>query len=358
MSAPPRVPFGWYLALRTDTVGTERPVPFAMGPHEYVAFRDREGAIQVLDAHCPHLGAHLGHGGHVVEGRLRCPFHRLEFDGQGTCVAAREYYDPERVRHVRAQRHAFVERFGLLFVWHGPNPTEPDWPFALDALDWSGWTPAITNEGRFVANANPLWVPENLIDTPHLTTLHRWDLEEVLEPPAVHGDGSIRTRVRVRWRLGAQSENPRIRALGRHVHSPFELHAWATDPGMVVTTATLSDEQGGFELRNVVLATPLLEGGIQLRVLVAVKRQLTGGWVRAIRGATGWTPEDLLARIFLQIGTRDFEGDASVWRHRKHLEAPQLIAGDGPVVAFRRWSMRFWPATADDQAAPGEPTDS
>lgn len=35
------------------------------------------GEAQVLDAYCPHLGAHLGHGGYS------CPFHAWEFNGDG-----------------------------------------------------------------------------------------------------------------------------------------------------------------------------------------------------------------------------------------------------------------------------------
>jgi hypothetical protein len=47
----------------------------------------------------------------------------------------------------------------------------------------------------------------------------------------------------------------------------------------------------------------------------------------------------------LAIGTEDFRSDAVIWRHRRHLDAPIPLRGDGPLVDFRRWSTRFWPAT-------------
>ena len=33
------------------------------------------GLVAVIDAFCPHLGAHIGVGGHVEEDDIVCPFH-------------------------------------------------------------------------------------------------------------------------------------------------------------------------------------------------------------------------------------------------------------------------------------------
>src|SRR5689334_821676 len=53
---------------------------------ELVCFRGQDGAPHVLDAYCPHLGAHLGVGGCVKENTVVCPFHGWRFDGDGLCV--------------------------------------------------------------------------------------------------------------------------------------------------------------------------------------------------------------------------------------------------------------------------------
>jgi hypothetical protein len=52
---------------------------------------------------------------------------------------------------------------------------------------------------------------------------------------------------------------------------------------------------------------------------------------------------EVLAPIFLAVGTADFDGDAMIWSHRTHLEHPRPLKEDGPLVAFRRWTERFWP---------------
>ena len=77
------LPDGWFQVAYGDELSTEHPLALHYFEREWVAFRDAEGRARVLDAHCPHLGAHLGHGGEIVEGRLRCPFHHWEFDGEG-----------------------------------------------------------------------------------------------------------------------------------------------------------------------------------------------------------------------------------------------------------------------------------
>lgn len=188
-----------------------------------VAFRDAAGTVRVLDAVCPHFGAHLGHGGEVHDGCIRCPCHKLDFDGDGRCVGAAAHDDPARVRHLRAGVWASVERDGLVWVWHGRDPSVPERPIALDALDWEGWTDPITNDGLCVAKLSPPWLAENIADLAHLRTVHCRDLDRVVTPPGVAPDGTFHVAVDVRWRLGARSRAPRVQRLGTLVNSSFHL---------------------------------------------------------------------------------------------------------------------------------------
>ena len=48
-----------------------------------VAWRDDAGELHVQDPFCPHLGAHLGHGGTVEDCQIVCPFHGWKFDAEG-----------------------------------------------------------------------------------------------------------------------------------------------------------------------------------------------------------------------------------------------------------------------------------
>ncbi|MGJ3627865.1 Rieske 2Fe-2S domain-containing protein [Sphingomonas sp. MMS24-JH45] len=51
-----------------------------------VGYRDSQGKAVVMDAICPHMGAHLGHGGTIEGDTIKCPFHHWEFGPTGKCT--------------------------------------------------------------------------------------------------------------------------------------------------------------------------------------------------------------------------------------------------------------------------------
>jgi nitrite reductase/ring-hydroxylating ferredoxin subunit len=278
MVEPPRHPIGWFAPLRSRDVPRDRPVPFSFMGQELVAFRDERGMVAILDAHCPHFGAHLGHG-ELVDGCVRCPFHKLVFDREGRCVAPTTHYEPRKVQHLRTRAWASVERLGMIFVWHGPDVSRSTWAMPLDQLDWQGWTSPVTNEGIAMPGVQPLWVAENIADIAHLRTVHCWDLVDVVEPPREVDDGCYRVVVDVVWRLGAMSRRAHIRSLGRFVNSPFRLEAKILNPGIVVAEATLTEAQGSMQVRNVVLVNAVGERDAHLRILVSVRRRFDAAWI-------------------------------------------------------------------------------
>jgi 3-ketosteroid 9alpha-monooxygenase subunit A len=82
------VPFTWKVT-RWFMVGWSPEFPIGeVRPLHYfgedlVAYRDERGELHVLDAHCKHLGAHIGHGGTVVGDCVQCPFHRWRWGPDG-----------------------------------------------------------------------------------------------------------------------------------------------------------------------------------------------------------------------------------------------------------------------------------
>ena len=81
-----RHPDGWFAVARSEELapGAVEAVSF-MG-HEVVLVRTGSGEARVFDAHCVHLGAHLGHGGRMEGDTLVCPFHAWRFGPDGRCV--------------------------------------------------------------------------------------------------------------------------------------------------------------------------------------------------------------------------------------------------------------------------------
>ena len=84
---------------------------------ELVAFRDLDGAVRVLDAHCQHMGADLSHGGCVVEGGIQCPFHGWVWSGDdGHNV--RIPYEPHADDARRVRCWPTAELNECIYVWH------------------------------------------------------------------------------------------------------------------------------------------------------------------------------------------------------------------------------------------------
>ena len=97
------IPNGWFAMCFSDELVAGQIKRLRYVARELVAMRGDDGVARVFDAHCAHLGAHIGHGGKVEGDGVRCPFHGWRFDGSGACVevpyAKRDFAFPEeRIR--------------------------------------------------------------------------------------------------------------------------------------------------------------------------------------------------------------------------------------------------------------------
>ncbi len=80
-----RAPAWQLLALERDIV-PERVNTFRVSGEELIAYNTSDGSLRVFEAHCPHQGAHLGHGGRLQDDCVGCPFHEFYFDRDGAFV--------------------------------------------------------------------------------------------------------------------------------------------------------------------------------------------------------------------------------------------------------------------------------
>ena len=94
-----------------------------------VFFRTKGGALGCVSALCAHRGASLKKGC-VSDGKIRCPFHGIEYDVSGKCVhipsegrAAVQNFDRFHLKHYETR-----EIGGIIFVWYGDRTPdhEPD----------------------------------------------------------------------------------------------------------------------------------------------------------------------------------------------------------------------------------------
>src|SRR5262245_43426879 len=83
----PRYPNGWAQVAYSEELPPGGVMPLRYFGRDLVLFRTESGAPQVLDAHCGHMGAHLGHGGRVEGDSIVCPFHAWKWNGCGECTS-------------------------------------------------------------------------------------------------------------------------------------------------------------------------------------------------------------------------------------------------------------------------------
>ncbi len=136
---------------------------------DLVAFRDRSGALGLLELHCPHRGTSLEFG-LISERGIRCCYHGWLFDVDGTILETpgepEDSTLKERLYHGAYPVHEYQ---GLVFAYMGPPDKRPDFP-VFDTFDLPGY--------RLVARAPTLWecnwlqVKENSMDPAHLAFLH------------------------------------------------------------------------------------------------------------------------------------------------------------------------------------------
>lgn len=73
----------WLIAHRS-MLGVNKPHKITLNAQDYVIWQNKKGEIFALDNICPHMQAPLSEGWVCKErDTITCPFHALEFDGQG-----------------------------------------------------------------------------------------------------------------------------------------------------------------------------------------------------------------------------------------------------------------------------------
>jgi phenylpropionate dioxygenase-like ring-hydroxylating dioxygenase large terminal subunit len=157
----------WYVAAWSREIG-DNPLGRRLLGEPVVLFRQADRSVAALLDRCPHRLVPLSMGV-CVQGRIRCAYHGIEFDGTGRCVRipAQTLIPP------KAQTRSFpvMERYGLIWVWMGePTLANPSSLPTVDKWGESGWD--LIDGGYQYHPSNVLNIIENLMDPSHTTFVH------------------------------------------------------------------------------------------------------------------------------------------------------------------------------------------
>jgi phenylpropionate dioxygenase-like ring-hydroxylating dioxygenase large terminal subunit len=312
------IPFGWFFVGYSDQLAVGAVKPLHYFGRELVLFRNEEGKAGLLDAYCPHLGAHLGHGG-VVEGdSIRCPFHGWAFRPDGFCskIPYGKVTPPIVKRAPVAGPYPVTEKNGVIWAWYHPDEVAPTFE-VLDHEEFSapGWATPIRREWRFASN--PQEIAENGVDVAHFEFVHKMD--SVPEGTTTY-EGHIR-------RSDAHGERTVKLPNGETLTIQSSVNTIQNGAGQKFTRL------GGFTtLSLMVLATPVEADDVELRFCFTYPEVPEG------------SPEHKAAMAAIEgtCGQTGVEGDIPIWNHKIHRVRPLLCDGDGPILRFRRYFEQFY----------------
>jgi phenylpropionate dioxygenase-like ring-hydroxylating dioxygenase large terminal subunit len=311
-------PTGWFQVAWSSELPAGGVIHRRYFDTDLVLFRDESGAVRVLDAHCAHLGAHLGYGGTVVGTDIVCPYHGWRWSGDGRNTYIPHSAHPHRDQRLRSWE--VREHDDVIVVWHDAFGREPSWepPTLADIVDGfelADYYPVqLTSRLWDDVRVRPQIVVENIVDAAHFQYVH-----------------SARSMTTIKEH---HTEGPRF-----FVEHSFQSNRGA---GLRIQTSGLGLMVGVFRNETGVThvelqaSTPIQQDRSDLRDSVWLRRHPSGSTMPTARQRSA------VDRQLAELGN-----DVRIWEHLAYRKrAPLTPEETKPYRALRRWAGQFYPATA------------
>jgi 3-ketosteroid 9alpha-monooxygenase subunit A len=314
-------PTGWFQVGWSAEVLPGGVKPLRYFDQELVAFRSEAGELAVLDAHCRHLGAHLGYDSRVQGDCVVCPYHGWQWDVTGANAVIPYQDQPSRAM---LQRWDVVEQHGVIFLWHDPGGggPRPGWEVPDLFADYphlpgeeADYHPCFPNAivDKPGEPVHPQLIQENAADSMHFRYTHGAPEDPQLvsfEPDGAH------------WRSSMGFTSPRTKEIA--------LRLYNHNAGVGLSYAVFDGDKTHYRL--ILSATPVDEDRSDLRVSYYLPREPSS--------PEEMTPEQ---RAFAHHTIELFEQDARIWRRQVFVQRPVFARQDvAGYTALRKWCEQFY----------------
>jgi len=302
------IPYSWYQVASPDDLGPGGVTALKYFGRDLVLWRDEAGEFHLQDAFCPHLGAHLGVGGEVEDGCIRCPFHGWTFDGAGACTNIPYSDRLNRKAHVRT--YPVVVANDLVFAWYHPDGIDPLWD--VPVFEEVG-TPEFSDyyKSSYTIRTIPQEMAENTVDPAHFRYVHGTD--QVAECESYVTDGHTATMLSKQTYV-----TPRGVTEGR-------IDVYSFGPGIAKTWFT-----GIVDALLVATSTPIDADSTQVRFNFTVRNFEDAKTTSSV------------AKAFVGEINKQIQEDQPIWENKTFLPVPALADTDGPIGKFRKWYSQFY----------------
>ena len=320
----------------------------------FVAFRDTEGRLGLLDELCPHRKASLVYGRNEECG-LRCLYHGWKMDVDGNVVAMSS--EPEGsplMNKVKHRAYPVREWGGFVWAWLGDKDAMPE--FQPPAFAPTRETPVSILKIRVPAN----WaqIHEGQIDSAHSSSLHSSNMVPARVEGAAADDKS--------WYRPSTDKSPRMQtettSYGFHyaaIRKPIknaQTHNYLRITEFVAPYYSLIPPNNNYRVASVIVPISDDETAFHFIAFGGPNVPTTEEWRKFAHAVPGvdvdhkWRPVRTLENDFLQDRERMKEGhfsgvdgipneDIVMWvsmgsRVQRHTDI--LGASDLAIVEFRR----------------------
>jgi phenylpropionate dioxygenase-like ring-hydroxylating dioxygenase large terminal subunit len=286
------VPNGWFVVAESRELAPgEVKSLYAFG-RDLVLFRTETGEPRMIDAYCPHLGAHIGTGGRVDGDGIRCPFHGWRYDGaSGRCTDIPYAKDARIPPGARVRTYPMVERNQMIWAWHHLEGGRPFYEVpVVPEFDDPAWLPYEVKTFEIATCIQEM--AENDADFAHFRYVH--GSAEIPEGEVVI-DGPYK----------------------RNSTEAFVRESF----GLGCTVLRIADV-----FRFLSSVVPLDEENVRLV-----------WWFTAPR-ASGEGAAKVIAEAFFTGVSQDL----AIWENKRYEPRPLLTESEQGIAAQRRWALQFY----------------
>lgn len=318
-------PNGWYVVEISQKLQKGKLVHKKFMGQDIVVYRTETGEACVIDAYCPHMGAHFGFGGEVKGDCIRCPFHSFEFDTNGNCV--KTGYDTKPPYKAKVKVYPSKEVNGLIMAYYDEEEKAPTWD--IPTIDSSEWMPFEWVEWEL--RSHPQEITENGVDIGHFTEVHGYSKVSALREPFTEGAY-----------MSAKYAMERPNFLGKYFE-PLQIEFTPHVYGLGFSFVEAKTISYNIETRHFVLPTPVDKDKMILRIASSVKKITEP---QRINPLLRFFPKSILNYILSKQVIRGYKYDVyqdfKIWENKKYIFRAPLAKGDGPIPMYRSWARQFY----------------
>lgn len=321
-------PTGWFQLGWSRDFPVAQVIPLYLFGTDLVAVRTESNEVRLFDAHCPHMGAHLGHGGVVNGDSLSCPFHGWAFDGATGKNIDIPYGKRKCMSAVSLRRWHVREQAGVVYFWHDSNNLPPQWDPPTPIANEDDFYPIHPDATKcWKLRLYPQYIPENGVDFSHFHFAHKSASIPTLTSYAANGHVFTTT---VDMTFGGHAETTWLTPEGP-IESQLRTELQGVGLNMarfgpdkttsLVGITPIDDDYSWFRLTNWVVRDPSWQPGQEL-------------------------PDLARRRIAEQF--KQAERDHVIWANMRYRQRPPLVEEERDAFkTIRAWARRFYPGQAE-----------